>query len=54
MTPSALDAAELSALVARVFVPTPEDCALGIMVDLPDEKVPDDGAWAARRQIAAE
>ena len=49
-----LNAAELSALVARVFVPTPEDAQLGIMVDLPDAKVPDDDAWTARRQIAAE
>lgn len=49
-----LTAAELSALVARVFVPTPEDALLGIMVDLPDAKVPDDAAWAARRRIAAE
>ena len=52
--PETLNAAELSALVARVFQPTPEDRLLGIMVDLPDEKVPDDDAWAARRMIAAE
>ncbi|MBK8597935.1 MAG: hypothetical protein IPP07_09730 [Holophagales bacterium] len=52
--PEALSAAELSALVARVFVPTPEDALLGIMVDLPDARVPDDAAWAARRRIAAE
>ena len=51
--PETLNAAELSALVARVFQPTPEDRLLGIMVDLPDEKVPDDAAWAARRRIAA-
>ncbi len=50
----ALSAAELSALVARVFVPTPEDGRLGIMIDLPDAKVADDAAWSARRQIAAE
>ena len=50
----ALNAAELSALVARVFLPTPEDRFLGIMIDLPDEKVPDDAAWAARRTIASE
>ncbi len=52
--PEALNSAELSALVARVFVPTLEDRLLGIMVDLPDEKVPDDAAWTARRQIAEE
>ncbi len=52
--PETLNASELSALVARVFVPTPEDAQLGIMIDLPDAKVPDDDAWAARRQVAAE
>jgi hypothetical protein len=49
-----LNAGELIALVARVFVPTEEDVALGVMIDLPDERVPDDAAWVARRQIAAE
>lgn len=49
-----LTAAELAALVARVFAPTPEDTALGVMIDLPDERVPDDAAWEARRAIAAE
>jgi hypothetical protein len=48
----ALSAADLSALVARVFAPTAEDEHLGIMIDLPDEQVPDDAAWAARRAIA--
>ena len=52
--PEVLNAAELSALVARVFVPTPEDRLLGVMIDLPDAKVPDDAAWTARREIAAE
>ncbi|MBI5442557.1 MAG: hypothetical protein HY900_15250 [Deltaproteobacteria bacterium] len=51
---SALSAAELSALVARVFQPTPEDGFLGIMIDLPDTKVPEDAEWAARRRIAAQ
>jgi len=49
-----LTAAELSALVARVFLPTPEDGRLGIMVDLPDARVSDDEPWEARRAIAAE
>ena len=49
-----LNAGELIALVARVFVPTLEDVALGVMIDLPDERVPDDAAWLARRQIAAD
>lgn len=49
-----LNAGELMALVARVFVPTEADVALGVMIDLPDERVPDDAAWKARRQIAVE
>jgi hypothetical protein len=49
----ALNAAELSALVARVFVPTPDDGFLGIMVDLPDARIADDPEWLARRQVAA-
>jgi hypothetical protein len=49
-----LTASELSALVARVFLPTPEDGCLGIMIDLPDVRVGDDAAWEARRKIAAE
>lgn len=52
--PESITALELSALVSRVFQPTAEDTRLGIMVDLPDEKVPDDAGWAARRAIAAE
>lgn len=51
---NALTASELAALVQRVFVPTPEDRLLGVMIDLPDERVPDDPAWAERRAIAAE
>lgn len=50
----ALTASELADLVARVFVPTPEDRLLGILVDLPDDRVPDDAAWAERRAVAAE
>ena len=49
-----LNAGELIALVARVFVPTVEDVALGVMIDLPDARELDDAAWMARRQIAAE
>jgi len=49
-----LTASELSALVARVFLPTAEDGSLGIMIDLPDGRVADDAAWEARREIAAE
>jgi leucyl aminopeptidase (aminopeptidase T) len=49
-----LTAAELAALVRRVFVPTPEDTRLGVMIDLPDERVPDEPEWVERRAIAAE
>lgn len=49
-----MTATELSALVARVFVPTAEDRLLGVMIDLPDARVPDDAGWQARRAIAAE
>lgn len=48
-----LSAKELEALVARVFVPTDEDGLLGILVDLPDERVPDDDEWRERRETAA-
>ncbi|MDQ8153578.1 MAG: hypothetical protein P3B98_02850 [Gemmatimonadota bacterium] len=49
-----LTAAELAALVQRVFAPTTDDRRLGVMIDLPDDRVPDDAAWAARRRIAAD
>lgn len=49
-----LSATELAALVSRVFVPTPDDGLLGVMVDLPGGNVPDDPDWVARRAIAAE
>lgn len=44
---------ELAALVTRVFAPRPEDSALALVIDLPDEHVPDDAEWAARRRLAA-
>jgi hypothetical protein len=49
-----LNAAELTALVDRVFLPTPADRLLGVMIDLPDRRVPDDDAWVERRRIAEE
>ena len=49
-----LNADELTALISRVFVPTAEDRLLGIMIDLPDDRVPDDPDWAERRAVAAE
>ena len=44
---------ELEAMIQRVFQPQPEDRAIAIMLDLPDEKVADNPDWAARRQMAA-
>lgn len=49
-----LTAAELAALVQRVFAPTTDDRRLGVMIDLPDACVPDDAAWTVRRRIAAD
>lgn len=43
---------ELVNLVRRVFVPTPEDRGLALMVDLPDAQVGDDPRWTARRETA--
>ncbi len=48
-----LSASELSDLVHRVFVPTPRDKALAILVDLPDSKLPDHDGWKERREMAA-
>lgn len=44
---------ELAALIERVFQPTADDHHLAIVVDLPDNAVPDTPAWQARRAIAA-
>lgn len=49
-----LDADELIALVRHVFAPTPEDRGLALLVDLPDERLPDNPEWAARRLMVAE
>ena len=48
-----LDGPELARLVRRVFAPGPEDDALAIMVDLPDDRLPDNPAWRQRRALAA-
>ena len=49
-----LSASELTALIRRVFQPTPEDQRLGILLDLPDRAVPDRPAWKTRRALAAD
>lgn len=43
---------ELVALVQRVFRPQPGEQALAVLVDLPDQTVPDNPDWHARREIA--
>ena len=49
-----LTADELSALVTRVFEPGQSDERLGVIVDMPDQNTPDNPAWKARREMAAE
>jgi hypothetical protein len=48
-----LTAEELTNLVRRVFEPRPEDRALAVIVDLPDDEVPDTDRWRERRSLAA-
>jgi hypothetical protein len=54
MTASTLTADELTALVQRVFQPREVDRALALIVDLPDDKVPDHPAWTERREMATD
>jgi len=49
-----LSAVELQELIERVFRLRDEDGALGIMVDFPDEQLPDHPSWKWRREMAAE
>jgi leucyl aminopeptidase (aminopeptidase T) len=53
MKANRLTAEELSNLVKRVFEPRPEDKALAVIVDLPDDEVPDTERWRERRALAA-
>lgn len=53
MTSESLSAEELIALIQRVFNPRPEDTALAILVDLPDDELPDNPNWHERRRLAA-
>ncbi len=48
-----LDRDELVRLVRRVFRPTDRDTGLLILADVPDDRVPDNPAWAERRRLAA-
>jgi len=49
-----LKADELVAMITRVFEPNAEDTALAVLVDLPDDALPDNDDWALRRSIAAD
>jgi hypothetical protein len=49
-----LKAAELVAMIERVFEPKEGDERVAILVDLPDGALPDNDAWALRRTIAAD
>ena len=53
MTENKLTAEELTALVRRVFEPGEGDRALAVIVDLPDDEVPDNPRWKERRALAA-
>jgi len=53
MTSESLSAVELVALVSRVFQPGPDDRSLAILVDIPDDELPDNENWKLRRSLAA-
>jgi len=53
MSDDHLTAEEVTQLVQRVFEPRPEDHALAVIVDLPDDDVPDTPGWRQRRTLAA-
>jgi len=53
MADEALSAEELVTLIERVFQPGPDDRTLAVLVDLPDDVLPDNSAWALRRSIAS-
>jgi len=53
MAEDKLSAEELTNLVMRVFEPQDEDRSLAMIVDLPDDEVPDNPRWRSRRALAA-
>jgi len=54
MAEDKLSAEELTNLVKRVFEPREEDRSLAVIVDLPDDEVPDNPRWRIRRALAAD
>ncbi len=53
MSSAELTAEELVALVERVFRPQTGDRSMAILVDLPDQRLPDNPEWRVRRELAA-
>ena len=53
MTDHKLTSDELVQLINRVFEPGPDERRLAILVDLPDDRLPDDDDWRTRRELAA-
>lgn len=49
-----LSTSDIKNLIHSVFSLRPEDNNLTIIVDVPDEKVPDNEAWRKRRELAAD
>ena len=52
--PENLSTEELKNLIRSVFSLRPDDKKLAILVDVPDEKVPDNEDWQKRRELAAD
>ena len=51
---AALETDDLVRLVRRIFLPGPDDRGLALLVDLPDDQLPDHERWRARRAMAAD
>ncbi|MFO7609609.1 MAG: hypothetical protein R6X35_10510 [Candidatus Krumholzibacteriia bacterium] len=51
--PETLSPRDLRLLVERVFRPTAADTGLALIVDVPDDRLPDNPNWAVRRALAA-
>jgi len=49
-----LDTAELVRLVRKVFRPREDDRTMAMLFDLPDERLPDNDGWAARRSLVVD
>ena len=49
-----LKSADLLGLIKSVFRPTADDRSLALLIDLPDDRVPDHPAWRARRAMVAD